>query len=95
MANLIEGAVTSIGEAGQLISDISDEQLENVPRNENTVVAFGGHQTLGLFSPDHGQPDATMVAFIGKTGALEIEIVGISLSAMLGIKAGEKVSVSW
>ena len=95
MANLVEGTVASIGESGQLISDITQGQLENVPRDENTIVKFGGHETHGLFSHEHGQPDATMVAFVGKSGALEIEIVGVSLSDMLGIKAGEKVSVSW
>ena len=66
-----------------------------MPRDENTVVKFGGHETHGLFPNDHGQPDATMVAFLGKSGSLEIEIVGVSLSDMLGIKTGEKVSVTW
>ena len=78
LATLLEGTVASIGEAGQLISDITEEQLESVPRGENTIVKFGGHETHGLFPVDHGQPDATMVAYLGNRGVLEIEIVGVS-----------------
>ena len=95
LANLVEGSVARIGESGQLISDITDEQLENTPRDGDTLVRFGGHETQGLFSADHGQPESTMVAYVGEGGSLEIEIVGVSLSDMLGIKAGEKISVSW
>ena len=95
MANLLEGNVTEIGPEGNLVSDISAAQLTDVPRGETTVVKFGEHETLGIFPTDHGQPDSTMVASVGKSGFLEIEIVGISLSEMLGIKTGEKISVSW
>lgn len=95
MANLVEGSVARIGESGQLISDITAKQLQEVPRDETTIVTFGGHQTHGLFAADHGQPKTTMVAYVGSSGALEIEIVGVSLSEMLGIRAGEPVSVSW
>ena len=95
MANLLKGTVASIRDSGQLISDITEQQLENVPRNESTIVKFAGHTTIGLFSIEHGQPDSTLVAFVGKSGALEIEIVGISLTEMLRIKTGEPITVSW
>ena len=95
MANLLEGVVAKIGSSGSLISDISSDQLTGVPKDENTIVKFGEHETHGIFDSDHGQPDATMVAFVGQTGYLEIEIVGISLSEMLGIKVDEKISVRW
>ena len=87
--------MADIGTNGCLISDISNEQLATVPSNENTVVKFGEHETLGIFPVEHGQPDATLVASLGQSGFLEIEIVGISLSEMLNIKSGEKISVSW
>ena len=95
LANLIEGSVSAIGESGNLITDISVEQLADTPKDENTIVKFGDHETLGIYETNHGQPDATMVASLGPNGFLEIEIVGISLSEMLGIKTGEKISVSW
>ena len=87
--------MTEVGAAGNLISDISNDQLADVPKDENTVVKFGEHETLGIFTEDHGQPDATMVASLGNSGFLEVEIVGINLSDMLGIKTGEKISISW
>ena len=95
MANQIEGSVTQVGPEGNLISDIANDRMADVPTNENTVVKFGEHETVGIFSDNHDQPNATMVASLGKSGFLEIEIVGINLSEMLGIKTGEKISVRW
>ncbi len=95
MANLLDGSVTEIGATGSLITDIAVSQLEGVPRDENTVIRFGEHETLGIFPTEHGQPDSTMVASLGASGFLEIEIVGISLSEMLGIRPGEKISIKW
>lgn len=95
MATKIEGTVAMIGEAGRLITDIAVASVEEVPNGDSTSVVFGGHETVGLYPPDHGQPDATMVASKGESGFVEIEIVGVSLADMLGIKTGEKVIVSW
>ena len=95
LANLLEGTVTEIGAEGNLVTDIPVSHLVEVPKDENTVVKFGDHETLGIFPSDHGQPESTMVASMGSSGFLEIEIVGISLGEMLGIKVGEKISVSW
>ena len=91
----MEGKVAQIGKTGQLISDISKDQLADVPRDENTIIKFGDHETRGLFGNDHGQPDSTMVAFVGTSEHLEIEIVGISLSEMLGVSTGETVTITW
>jgi S-adenosylmethionine hydrolase len=95
LANRIDGKVTRISEKGALISDISVDQLKDVPSGETTSVKFGDHETFGLFPVNHGQPDATMVASLGVSGFLEIEIVGIPLAEMLGIRTGENVTVQW
>ncbi len=95
MAEQLEGCVAAIGPSGNLISDIKQEQLATVPRDENTIIRFGDHETCGLHSLDHGEPDSTMVAYIGNSGCLEIEIVGINLSEMLAIHVGEQISVHW
>lgn len=91
----IKGVVASIGIQGSLITDISNEDVAEVPRDESVNVVFGDHQTIGLFETGHEQPDATMVASLGESGFVEIEIVGISLSDMLGIKPGEEVQITW
>lgn len=95
MPNEIRGQVSSVDDAGRLISDISIAQIADAPRDESLTIKFGDHETVGLFPADHDQPPATMVASLGNSGFLEIEIVGISLSEMLGIKEGEDVVVSW
>lgn len=95
MANRIDGKIARIGDNGTLISDIPVDQLKGVPTGETTSIRFGDHETVGLFPANHGQPDATMVASLGSSGFLEIEIVGIPLAEMLGIRAGEKVTVKW
>ena len=95
MSNKIDGKVASIGESGSLITDINNEQLSDTPQDESVTIKFGDHETIGIFAADHGQPDATMVATLGTSGFLEIEIVGISLSEMLGIKVETAVAVTW
>ncbi len=95
MANQIEGQVVSIDDSGNLITDIAIDQISDAPRDESVTIKFGDHETIGLFPSDHDQPAATMVAVLGESGFLEIQIVGISLAEMLGIKVAESVSVSW
>ena len=95
MSNQIAGHVASISENGDLITNITVDQLANIPRDDSVRIQFGGHETLGIFQSDHDQPAATMVASLGKSGCLEIEIVGVSLSDMLGIKAQTPVAINW
>lgn len=91
----IEGKVASIGDHGNLITDIAIAAVADASEDETTVVKFGGHETFGIFPADHGQPESTMVASCGPSGFVEIEIVGIPLAEMLGIGVGEKVEVRW
>ena len=95
MPNQIQGQVNSIDNAGRLISDIPIAEVSQAPRDDSISVKFGAHETIGLYPPNHDQPPATMVASLGSSGFVEIEIVGISLSEMLGIKAGEPVTIHW
>lgn len=95
LSGVIKGKVASVNTNGDLISDISNIDTDAAPRSESTVVRFAGHETFGLFPHDHKQPAATMVAKTGASGFIEIEIVGISLSEMLGIKPGTEIEVSW
>lgn len=95
LSNEIMGKVESVDESGRLVSDISNDQVADIPHNESLTVKFGGHATIGLYSPDHEHPTGTMFASLGNSGFVEIEIVGINLSEMLGIKVGESVSLKW
>jgi len=84
-----------VNAGGDLVTDISIEQITNVPRDESVRIIFGGHETIGLYPDPHDQPAATMVAKLSNSGFLEVGIVGISLSEMLGINVGEPVRIEW
>lgn len=94
LSTSIAGKVVKIGPSGSLITDIENEQLLNVPHDETTSIKFDAHSTVGIFPADAEQPMGTLVARTGESGCLEIEIVGMNLSEMLGINVGETVSVS-
>ena len=95
LANTISGTVVELSPGGNLITDIETNQLGSAPRDEALTIRFGGHETYGLFEDDHGQPEGTLVAKINSAGRIEIEIVGLNLSQMLGIPVGEAIEIAW
>ena len=95
MSHLIKGKVQSIGQTGDLITDITNDQIVDAPNDESVTVSFGPHHTLGIYESNHQQPDSTLLAIRGSSGNLELTIVGISLSEMLGVGPGEEVEVKW
>lgn len=95
MTNRVEGSVAEIGSQGNLITDISSQSLTAAPRDASVSVRFSGHETIGLYEAGHSEPESTMVAFLGASDRLEIEIVGMNLASMLGVKVGASVAVVW
>ncbi len=95
MAKKIKGMVATIADNGSLVTDIRESDLADAPRDESVSVKFAGHETIGIYPAAHDQPPSTMVALLGASGFIEIEIVGIPIAEMLGIKAGEEVEISW
>jgi hypothetical protein len=90
----IQGTITAASDSGDLITSITPEQLASAPHDERTLVSCGGHQTIGLFSPDHHEPEMTFLAIVDDQ-ALRLTIVGDSARIMLGLRAGEVVVVEW
>lgn len=95
MPGMVEGKVVSVSEQGNLVTDIQPDQLADAPRDEQLVVTCDEHETLGLFELGHDQPESTFIALVGESGCLELEIVGLSASIMLGVRVGEAVTVRW
>jgi S-adenosylmethionine hydrolase len=91
----IEGAVVSVSERGNLVTDITAAQLADTPRGDNVTVRCDEHETVGIFDLTHQEPEMTLLALIGQSGHLELEIVGDSAKIMLGVRVGEKVLVKW
>jgi S-adenosylmethionine hydrolase len=91
----IEGRIVAIAENGNLVTDLTAEQLRHVPTDPRVSIQCDEHVTQGLFAPGHTEPEMTFLALLGPRGVLELEIVGDSASLMLGIPVGEKVVVQW
>lgn len=95
VAGKIEGEVTEVDSFGNLITNITDEMLAEVPRGETTRVYSDGHETFGIFQAYGDQPPMTLVALVGSGGKLELAIVDDSAKIMLGIGVGTPVTVEW
>jgi hypothetical protein len=95
VAGKIVGAVVSYTDEGNLVTDITAEQLANVPRDQSVTIVCDEHETNGIFGPDHDQPAMTYIALVGGSGQLELAIVGDSAKMMLGAPRGTPVVVTW
>ena len=95
MAGRIDGQVVSISESGNLVTDITADRLASVPRDDQVTIRCDEHETLCIFEGDHEQPAFTLIAVLGGSGSLELEVVGDSAKMMLGVAVGEKVEVHW
>jgi len=95
VAKKITGNIESIDSQGNLVTDISSEQLAEVPRDDTVGVFCDGHETRGIFPADHDQPAMTLIAQIGASSQLELAIVGDSAKIMLGVSPSTPVEVKW
>ena len=95
MAGHLQGKIVAVGPSGSLITDLTAEMLQRVPRNGAVRIQCDEHVTYGIHAPGHKQPPRTLVAVIGPSGSLELEIVGESAHEILGISVGQSVDVSW
>lgn len=95
LANSISGEVASIDSFGNLVTNITRDMLADVPTDESVAVTCDEHETRGIFTTYADQPEMTLIALVGSTDLLELAIVGDSAAAMLGVKAGTPVTVSW
>lgn len=95
MAGKLSGNVVSIDESGSAVTDITAEQLADVPRDEQVQVSCEGHKTFCIFPHDHGQEEMTYIASLTESGQLCLMLVGDSVRDFLGIRPGSKVMVKW
>jgi S-adenosylmethionine hydrolase len=91
----IEGSVAVIDSFGNLVTNITAEQLANVPTGQDVRIQCGEHETFGIYRTYADQPEFTLIALIGSGGKLELAIVGDSAAAMLGEKVGSPVLITW
>jgi hypothetical protein len=95
MPGKIEGIIETVDSFGNLISNITEEQLGDVPRNESVRIICDEHETHGIFKTYGEQPSMTLIALIGSGGKLELAIVDDSAAIMLGVGIGAKIKLAW
>ena len=95
MPRSIEGKVVSVSENGNLVTDIACAALAEAPRDSSVSIRCDEHETMGLFTLGHQEPDFSFLALLGDSGFLDLTIVGDSAKVMLGVRVGERVSVQW
>ena len=95
MANQLEGEVVAVDSFGNLVTNITREMLEGVPRDESLTIRCDEHETLGIFSTYAEQPPMTLISVIGSNDQLELAIVDDSAKIMLGVDVGAPVKLSW
>jgi S-adenosylmethionine hydrolase len=93
--NRIEGEVIEVDSFGNLITNITRAMLDGLPSRDCVVVSCEDHETQGIFSTFSDQPPMTFMAHVGSTGRLELAVVDENASAMLGVKVGAPVRVTW
>jgi S-adenosyl-L-methionine hydrolase (adenosine-forming) len=93
--NRIDGEVIEVDSFGNLVTNITRAMLDGVPTNDSVVISCDDHETMGIFATFSDQPPMTFMAHVGSTGRLELAIVDENASAMLGVKVGAPVRVSW
>jgi S-adenosyl-L-methionine hydrolase (adenosine-forming) len=93
--NRIDGEVIEVDSFGNLITNITRDMLHGVPTSDVVIVSCEEHETQGIYATYSDQPPMTFMAHVGSTGRLELAIVDENASAMLGVRVGAPVRVSW
>jgi S-adenosylmethionine hydrolase len=95
VASKIQGTVVAIDEHGAAITDIAVERLASVPTDDQVSIRCEGHVTSCIFPAEHDQPEMTFLAVRGRSGFLELMLVGDSVASFLGIGPGSSVTLHW
>jgi S-adenosylmethionine hydrolase len=95
LASKIQGKVVAVSDGGDAITDIANDQLAGVPTDDQVSIHCEGHVTSRIFPAEHGQPEMTFLAVRGRSGYLELTLVGDSVQAFLGIGPGSDVTLKW
>ena len=59
MNGKVRGEIVSIDASGNLVSDITERQLDGVPRDESVTVSCDGHKTAGSWPTGNDAPSDT------------------------------------
>ena len=96
MAETITGKVTEVTPDGDLLTDITYDQIAKAPSDESVrIIVDEEHETFGIFAANHNQPAMTLISIAQPDSPLRLHLVGDSASMMLGVRPGARVQVKW
>ncbi len=95
MPGQVVGKVVAVSETGDLITDITADQLRGALQSHSVRIWCDPHETVGIFGEDHQQPQSTFVAVLTQRGRMELRVVGLSAQEILGVTVGHSVMVEW
>jgi S-adenosylmethionine hydrolase len=92
-AHAVRGQVIHIDSFGNLITNLSREELDRLGQSSSLIVRIRNREVRGLVYSYGSALEGELVALFDSAGRLEIAIVGNSAAARLGIGVGEPVEV--
>jgi S-adenosylmethionine hydrolase len=94
-AQRIVGSVIQIDTFGNVITNISAEDLAKAKSASEIRVCCRRREIMGLVATYGNQSEGTLVALIGSGGRLELAVVRASAANLLGVQLGDEVIASW
>lgn len=89
------GEVESIDHFGNLLTNITRQDLAQIARHQPLRVACGPRAGIPIVRTYEVEPRGTVVALVGSNGCLEIAVVAGSAAGELGATPGAPVVISW
>lgn len=89
------GEVESVDHFGNLVTNISRQDLAGVAQHQPLRVACGEHQQIPIVRTYGVQPAGTAVALVGSGGCLELAVVEGNAARVLQAAVGAVVTISW
>lgn len=94
-AQRLTGEIESIDHFGNLITNISRQDLAAIAQHQPLRVSCCGRQELPIVRTYGAQPRGTAVALVGSGGQLEIAVVEASAARELNAVVGAPVVITW
>jgi S-adenosylmethionine hydrolase len=91
----IEGRIEEIDSFGNLISNISELLLAEVPHDHRTTVETCGRKVQGIVRTYGERSPGELVALVGSSGWLELAVVNGNAADDLAAMVGDAVTVTW
>lgn len=96
MSNTVSGKVVEIDDDGNLVTDLTAEQLAEARELADKVrLDCGGYETFGIYSVSDEFPPSTFAAQIRDDNRLQFTLTGARASDLPELGEGAEVTVSW